>query len=500
MSGLVYLIQVNVYLLAFYIFYRLLLSKETFFNLNRMYLISGALISFLIPLLNSDWINGLFITDQVKEAAQNINLQAYAFLYQDVEQVDQVKPLDILNWIYFTGVSIFLCRLFYRLYQVIKQLRNHKSSVHAFSFFKYIAVAENMAGRNEIMAHEKVHARQWHSFDVLFFEVIAIINWFNPVAYWYKLSIKNIHEYIADEKAAEKSKDKETYAMLLLNQAFGVQTQALTNQFFNQSLIKKRIIMLQKTKSKWVALLKYGLSAPLFLAMLVLSSAFVSEKSTSSMQILENSAKSDTIAKRDPIFIVDGKEMQKSAIDKIDPKNIKSVDVRSQSGNKNTKDTVVINTVARSLTTVEKTGEKLVYILDGKEVMMNDPKLMPENIESVNVLKGKAATDKYRALNADQIIEITSKKKEAGANQIEKEAEATKVIVNKSKADITVGGKQPLYVLDGIIVKENFEIKSINPNDIESINVLKDKSATEKYGEKGADGVIEIILKKIKKD
>jgi TonB family protein len=110
---------------------------------------------------------------------------------------------------------------------------------------------------------------------VIFFEIFAAFNWFNPIAFLYKRAIKDIHEFIADETAALTLENKSAYTLLLVSNVFGAKPQHLTNSFFNQSLLKRRIIMLHKTKSRKVAILKYGLSVPLFALMIIISSATI---------------------------------------------------------------------------------------------------------------------------------------------------------------------------------------------------------------------------------
>ncbi|MGZ3822585.1 MAG: TonB family protein, partial [Mucilaginibacter sp.] len=144
-----------------------------------------------------------------------------------------------------------------------------------FAFFKNIRLGANSENHDIIAAHEDVHARQWHSVDIMLIEAIAIINWFNPVVYFYRLGIKHIHEFIADEQAVENGTTKTEYALLLLSQTLKAPAHELVTPFFNHSLLKRRIIMLQKSRSTYMALLKYGLSAPLFMMMLVLSSAAI---------------------------------------------------------------------------------------------------------------------------------------------------------------------------------------------------------------------------------
>jgi TonB family protein len=268
-----YLLLVNLYLVLFFTFYRVFLHKETFFQLNRVYLVAGSILSFVIPLMQSDWIKNLFITQRVHQTIYaTVNPQ---FIYE-VKPVES-NPItlgEIIAWIYLVGAALLLARLIYQLF-LLKQLVNRPDAPAAFSFFKKIRVDENLPNQQTIIEHEQVHTRQWHSADVLLIEAVMIINWFNPVVYFYRKAIKHVHEYIADRKAIETGASKTEYALLLLSQTFGTTPHQLTNNFFNNSLLKKRIMMLHQNDSNRRVLLKYGLSAPLFAVMLVLSSATV---------------------------------------------------------------------------------------------------------------------------------------------------------------------------------------------------------------------------------
>ncbi|MBC8053031.1 MAG: hypothetical protein H7Y13_08195 [Sphingobacteriaceae bacterium] len=271
-----YLIQVNIYLILFYLFYILVLKNETFFKWNRIFLVSAGVLSFLIPLMQSDWIKAMFVTEEIKQVTNILAITPARALQKvsidPAEVADQ--SLSLTEWIalaYLAGVVVYLTRFFWQLYHVSKSFRG---SNQAQSFFKSIRVAEDIPSRESILKHETVHADQLHSADVIFFELVSILNWFNPVVYGYKKSVRYIHEFIADD-IASKEKGKADYALLLVSNVFGVQKVQLSNNFFNQSLLKKRIEMLYKTKSRRTALLKYGLSAPMFAIMLVFSSAMV---------------------------------------------------------------------------------------------------------------------------------------------------------------------------------------------------------------------------------
>jgi len=271
-----YLMLVNIYLLLFYGFYVLLLSRETFFQLNRIYLVTAALFSFFIPLIQSDWVKNLFITQKVQYTIYSSPVMFYSFKpIQDT----QLTIGELLVIVYLAGITVLLARLAWQLIVLNKIINTPQSSV-AYSFFKKIRLGDDNKNHSVIAVHENVHAKQWHSADVLIIEAVMIINWFNPIVYLYRFAIKHIHEFIADRQAIKSGTDKADYALLLLSQTFNTPAHNLVNPFFNKSLLKQRIMMLQKNKSHRVALVKYGLSVPLFILMLILSSATVNNSKT----------------------------------------------------------------------------------------------------------------------------------------------------------------------------------------------------------------------------
>ncbi len=268
-----YLLQVNIYLIIFYCFYKLLLNKETYFVLNRLYLVSSGVFSLAIPFLRFELFSEKIVSNNLYISVSEINtvVSNYAVLPQTQQQYDWGRLIVI---IYLLGAMIYLLSFLYQLF-TINQLFNKADENVAFSFLNRKSVAANLPERATIDLHEDIHVKQLHSLDVIFFEIIAIITWFNPVIYAYKKTIKNIHEYLADEAAAKFQGDKETYAILLLSQALGIKPNSLTNGFASKSLIKKRIFMLHKKRSKKIAVLKYGIFVPLFALALVLSSATI---------------------------------------------------------------------------------------------------------------------------------------------------------------------------------------------------------------------------------
>lgn len=281
MSWAHYLLQVNIYLVIFYCFYKLLLDKETYFVLNRVYLVASGFFSLAIPFLRFELFSKKVVSDELYISVSELNnvVSNYAIMPQTQEQYDWGRLIVI---IYLVGAFLFLLHFLFQLFR-INQLFNNADENDAFSFLNRKTVANHLPERATVDLHEDIHIKQLHTLDVIFFEVLAIITWFNPIIYFYKKAVKNIHEYLADEAAANFQGDKEQYSLLLLSHAFGVKPNNLTNGFLTKSMIKKRIYMLHKQRSKKVAILKYGLFVPLFALTLILSSATIRKN----QQILE---------------------------------------------------------------------------------------------------------------------------------------------------------------------------------------------------------------------
>ena len=168
---------------------------------------------------------------------------------------------------------------------------NLKNSRDAFSFFNYIFLGEQLKNeeRETILKHELVHVKQKHTFDMLFFEILRIIFWFNPFIYLYQNRASVVHEFLADAEAVKHNKIQ--YYQNLLSQVFNAQHVSFIHPFYKQSLIKKRIVMLQKSKSKQVQLLKFALLIPMVFGMLIYSSC--SDTSSEAVAILSENPEED---------------------------------------------------------------------------------------------------------------------------------------------------------------------------------------------------------------
>jgi TonB family protein len=278
-----YILECLVFQLVFLLAYDLFLKKETFFQWNRVYLLVTFALSLVLP-----WVKiEAFKTAMPKELAE-----IPGFMYQLDGVVLGVESAtrfwEVLPWYYWImglGSVVAAGWLVHKLFQIIKLKRDGvvehhrdfikitvKESVVAFSFFRNIFLGGNIEKEREvrIIAHELVHIKQWHSLDLLFFELARIAFWFNPLVYVYQNRMAELHEFIADAKAVKHH--KKAHFQMLLSEAFQTQNISFVNQFFNQSLIKKRIVMLQKKRSKAIWQLKYVVLLPLVLGMLVYTS------------------------------------------------------------------------------------------------------------------------------------------------------------------------------------------------------------------------------------
>jgi len=190
------------------------------------------------------------------------------------------------TWIlglWLTGVLLSTCCFVYKMIQlqnlkkkgVLSEIENFRivtlpDTDTAFSFFNTIFLGENLSDyqRENILLHEAIHVKERHSIDMLFFEILRVLCWFNPLVYVYQNKMMLLQEYTADAKVVSQ-RDKKTYYQSLLSQVFKTESISFINPFFNHSFIKKRIIMLQKSKSKQIFKIKYAVILPLILSMLI---------------------------------------------------------------------------------------------------------------------------------------------------------------------------------------------------------------------------------------
>lgn len=555
MNWPLYLIQVNIYLTLFYAFYVVVLQNETFFKWNRIFLVGSGALSFLIPVFQSEWVKSMFVTKEIESVSQVIAVSPGLALSEvQIRPTGADDSFTFTEWIaiaYFAGALFFLGRFIWQLSRVN---RSFNEGTRAQSFFKRIEVSADLPSRESIVKHEEVHTSQLHSADVIFFEVISIINWFNPAVYAYKKSAKYIHEFIADEVAAAED-GKSDYALLLVSSVFGVQKEQLTNNFFNQSLLKKRIMMLHKTKSRKTALLKYGLSAPLFAAMVIFSSAAVSNDDLKELKViapvLEAVSKARgphadapnlpaPVEENDADFtavVSDITEAGKSLLQKVtseDPLD------EIEAGTTTTGDTSSLYSASvvdvmpeypggigafykwvgqnykypKAALEAGVSGKIIVTFVVEKDGSLTDIKRVGKGLgfgtgqEAIRVLqtskKWKPGIQKGRPVRVQYTLPIML------SIPVQKPLNDSAISIRIRQNGANGLGNPSLIIIDGkpvsdeVLSKVNSftstgkgveESLNIKPTDIKAISVLKGEQAAEQYGEKGKNGVIIITTK-----
>ena len=276
-----YILQVILFQVLFLAIYDFFLSKETFFTKNRWYLLSTPMLSFLIPFIKIPSFQKA-VPQEFMVHLPEIFLSPEKVIQKVIENNAFYESINYVAILFWFGVVLFSMLFLIKLGKIVNLIRKQEVFVYpeftlilipnqtkAFSFFHYIFLGKEIkeTNRGKIIQHELVHSKQKHSLDLVFFELLKIIMWFNPMIYFYQQRITLVHEYISDAIVA-KSENKETYINNLLSNFFQVENISFINQFYKQSLIKKRIMMMTKTQSKKMNQLKYLVLIPVLGSML----------------------------------------------------------------------------------------------------------------------------------------------------------------------------------------------------------------------------------------
>ncbi|MFH7010247.1 M56 family metallopeptidase [Flavobacterium sp. FlaQc-52] len=264
----------------FYLAYYLLLRKETFFTSNRWFLLAGLITSVILPFIvytKIVWIDPVPVS--------NMSYSPASIVHAIEEESFEINWNLVYIAIYTIGFIAFLVKFgldFYSLNTVLKGKKvqqqadfkfiDTNENIAPFSYFDYIVYNSSLYTASElesIIEHEKVHSDQHHTVDVLISRLFCVLFWFNPIIWFYKKAIIQNLEFIADNEAAKKLSDKKAYQYTLLKITTHETCVAITNHFY-QSLIKKRIVMLNKNQSKKRNYWKYYAILPALVAFVVL--------------------------------------------------------------------------------------------------------------------------------------------------------------------------------------------------------------------------------------
>jgi TonB family protein len=472
-----YLIKSGIALSVFYLLYWLLMRKSTHFGLNRLTLATSLIASLILPLIKID------LTPEV--VAANIPVMSMD-LSTMVQIVSKPEPFwgirEIVLLIYFTGLAITLFRLIYQsfyIHVISKMSRTITKGKHTivlvekditpFAYFSKIFIPASKMEETSfesILAHEKSHLTQYHFLDLFLIEVVTIIQWFNPIIWLYERSLKEVHEYMADEEVLKQGVSKGNYQALLVNQALGGPVFTISHQF-NQSLILKRIIMMTKMKTPKLAKIKVLLFIPLTAILLM---AFSNPEHI--VNPVMEKVQSLTQQINDSRLLPDNLTQQNTSATEKGSVTIKG----KVTDGKTSKPIKGVNIIIQGTTTGTTSDANGTFEIkaDGSNVF-----LVFSHIGYTTLI------NEYKSSSGNAIIKMYTAAHDLSA-----------INVNTSGDNQESGIKPYPYVLvDGVAVNEE-TFKALDPDKIESVNILKDEHATAEYGDKGKNGVILVVTKK----
>ena len=261
---LAYSIKSAIFLSIMYIPYMLMLRKESFFHFNRILLISIMSLSLVLPLCD---FHALSIENNpIQNGMTTIILPTVTIGAEEEMPVsDSINWINVMLYIYVIGMIttalwklVQICLLYRTIHSCVlwKDRQNgitiycHAQDIAPFSWFNTIVISENdyQNNANEILCHEIGHIRHYHSLDILLVNIIETIQWWNPLSWILASSLRDVHEYEADDEVLTSGVNIKQYQMLLIRKAVGSSSYAFANSF-NHSLLKKRITMMLKSKS-----------------------------------------------------------------------------------------------------------------------------------------------------------------------------------------------------------------------------------------------------------
>ena len=498
----IYILKSSVCLVLFYLFFRLLLSKETFHRFNRMALLGVLFFSLLIPCIEVTTRHQVEVQQAVLSIEQLLlmaELEATPANVGAVQETSAISWVQIVLLVYLAGILFLVCRNIYSLICLFRLVHSgkheklekgvtlvvHNQEIAPFSWMKYIVISRKDLEENgrEILIHEMAHIHHRHSVDLLVADICIFFQWFNPSAWLLKQELQNVHEYEADETVINEGVNAKEYQLLLIKKAVGTRLYSMANSF-NHSKLKKRITMMLKEKSNPWARLKYLYVLPL---------AAIAVTAFARPEISEKMEEISAVKVNDLAEIVQEKVLQDTVKVSKDEK----------------KDALVV-------TGVKSKEEEEIVIFEVVEQMPEYPggmsalqKYLSEKIAG-SPMKGKAGGRVMVGFTVAETGKIKDvrvlQSDEASLNQ-----EAERIVSEmpdwipgkqrgrpvpvKYTVPIRFGNirfaenKQPLIFADGKEISMD-AMEKLDPSTIESISVLKDSTSIKVYGKRGANGVI----------
>lgn len=527
---LIYCIQVNVLLLLLYLGYLFLLRTLTFYNLNRCYFVFGGLFALSYPFMD---IAALFQA-HVEPVGELVSLLPLLLPPNPAEVVD-VSLQHVILVVLGIGAGLLLVKF---LVQLCSLYRIHRNSVAAswrnylyrnvlftiapFSFFNRIYINKEQHEELElqdIFAHEQVHVQGNHTIDILLFEILLMLCWYNPIVWLMRKSVRQNLEFLTDQQVLDAGADRQAYQYALLHVSQQGEALEIANQF-NFKLLKNRIMMMNKKRSSRIALSKYMCLIPILI--FIAAGFTVSKAENKIVEVVQLAEKTELKHVKEKLNLnVATNSMEEKLVAQEDTS--KKITVQGKGSfigvtMKNSPDSVQIATAVNGQT--KKTsivlrsnsfteGNEPLFVVNGvrKSKGMDLKEIDPNTIESISILKDKSATETYGEEAQHGVIIITLKGNSDKAGQATFKVQQRVEVDVPAKVDgspvksiqirsLSAGEGQPLMVIDGEKLQSNaLEIKDMDPNRIESVMVFKGSDALALYGDSAREGVVVIKTK-----
>lgn len=516
---IIYLGKASILLAIFFLPYYFLLRKETFFNANRWFLLTGIVASLALPLFVFTKI--IF----VEPIANNLQTPfANAF---------EIAPTEVpdfaINWFYFAfgayfiGVCFFFVKFakdIFSLWKILKQEKSIKQGnfrfidtdkIHSpFSFFNYIVYNSNTFSQEElenIIAHEKVHSLQFHSADMILGQFLCIFFWFNPFAWLHQKALAQNLEFIADSVALKQVSDRINYQKTLLKVSAPHLCIPVTNHFY-QSLIKKRIVMLNKNQSKRRNSWKYATVFPLITIFMLQFQVETVAQVKESVVVNTKFSESDT-KKINAVMVLNNASDQEleSYFSRFQKDN--NVAIRFEAKRNSAKEIIWLKLFHKN-----NKGKQNENIFGNSKSPISS--LLIEWDENKNNLKiselgtaeesmavaAVAIAEPNSEENKDNVVAHVTEKEDspqASGFSMSFKTSSSENIIENSMNNPSIDAINAVTVVDGKVVTAK-EFEALNQNEIKSISVIGKSSPmigkwVEKYGEKAKSGVIIIETK-----
>lgn len=512
---LVYILKSAACLAVFYLFYKLLMSRDTFHRFNRFALLGLLVLSSLLPLVEASVNSPATVQETMLTLEQLLLL---ADIQPEGESMAAATPSATVLWlraallVYLTGIVFFivrnLCSLA-RLGRLIRQGKRealdsylpdrkeknvrlvvHDHDIAPFSWMHWIVIARKDLEENgrEILIHELAHIRNRHSWDLLLADLCIFVQWFNPAAWLLKQELQNIHEYEADETVLREGVNARNYQMLLIKKAVGTRLYSMANNF-NHSSLKKRITMMLKEKSNPWARAKYLYILPL--AALAVTAFARPEVSAVADEI--SAVKVIAPAVHDSIQpnVQPAVAAPSSALDQMPefPGGMEALNTYLRNNIRYPQEAQKAGIQGRVIIQfiVSKDGS----ITDAEVVESVDPQLDAEGLRLIkNMPRWKPGMRKGQAIRVKQTLPIRF----AFTKTSDKPENSNSIFLKNGSYNSSL--KDVILLVNGQEVSPEI-FRAIDPQRIQSVTVLKDQASLAKYTtDKSKTGIIQVKLKK----